>query len=147
MPTAETGLHVLLVEDNPAHARLVMLPLSRRGVKVDWAPDGEAAVNWLTAPGGAHGASLVLLDLRMPGLNGFEVLDRVRHQGNVQHIPVIILSTSAEISDIQEAYRLGANAYLVKPTDFDELDKAVESIVNFWLLHNRTTTKSNETRN
>ncbi len=134
------GRQLLLVEDNPIHARLVSTQLARHDVLVHWAPDGERAIQYLS-PGRSGDQpprpALVLLDLKMPGLSGFEVLDRLKSDPELRNIPAVILTTSGEYEDVRLAYHKGANGYLVKPTDWKDLEQVLASVVDFWLVHNQ----------
>jgi CheY-like chemotaxis protein len=105
--------------------------------------DGKAAIDYLrqlNANGGEYAASvpcLVLLDLKMPGQNGFDVLKWLRAESNIGTLPVLILTSSTQETDIHRAYTLGANAYLTKPGTPDDLLLLVRSIKDFWLNQNR----------
>jgi CheY-like chemotaxis protein len=137
--TPGAGRHLLLVEDNPIHARLLTTHLARHDVSVHWARNGEQAITYLSnkAPDQQpHRLALILLDLKMPGLSGFEVLDHLKSDPALRSIPAVVLTTSGEYEDVRLAYRKGANGYLVKPTDWKDLERVIASVVDFWLVHN-----------
>ncbi|MCB9693914.1 MAG: response regulator [Alphaproteobacteria bacterium] len=125
---------VLLVEDNIDHAELVMDSLRDRcDLPVHHSADGVDALQAIddAVP------SLVLLDLRLPRVDGLTFLERMRSTPGCEHVPVVVLTTSAAELDIENAYARGATAYLVKPTRYDELDAMVGSVADFWLRWNR----------
>ena len=131
-------MDILLVEDNPADARLVREALTEGGVSaaLHWVSSGEDALSFLRpvdnrpAPGRPD---LVLLDLNLPGLNGHEVLAEIKRDPALLRIPVVVLTSSANPSDVMAAYGAHANAYLIKPEDYDEFLSLVGSIRNHWL--------------
>jgi CheY-like chemotaxis protein len=138
---------VLLVEDNPDDVTLMLRALRRANVvdedEVAVARDGVEALEYLSRTGGhAHhdGGLLpvvVLLDLKLPKVNGLEVLRHVRADDKTKLIPVVIVTSSDEEQDVIEGYRLGANSYVRKPEDFDEFADAVRQIGLYWLFLNR----------
>jgi len=132
---------VLLVEDNPEDAFMVGRAFRTVAAKnaLVVLRDGEQAVRYLKGEG-EYGdrlkfpiPELILLDLNMPGMNGFEVLTWVRQQPAFTRLPVIILTTSTYSPDVRQAYRLGANSFLTKPTDFMKLVSEVKAMADFWL--------------
>lgn len=136
---------VLLVEDNDDHAELVARCFERRRaqLRLERLPDGEAALAWLEArkakaPTGPDGLpDLILLDLRLPKVDGMEVLDRIKADEALRAVPVVVLSSSDAEADVLRAYGRHANSYVVKPLDFEALKEALEGLGIFWLDINR----------
>lgn len=130
---------ILLVEDSRDDEELALLALRQAGFSatVQVARDGEEAVACLAAmpPGGFR---LVLLDLKIPKLDGFEVLRRIRSSNGTALLPVVVFSSSDTPSDIERAYRLGASAYVCKPVEFDQYSEVVRQIGAFWIGLNRS---------
>ena len=126
---------ILLVEDNPMDVDLTKRAFVKRKIahNVEVARDGEEALmvfqNW---PADKPAPILVLLDLKLPKVDGLEVLQQLRDNPRFCTIPVVILTTSAEDSDIHKAYQVGANSYIVKPVDFDHFMEVVEHIQVYW---------------
>lgn len=133
---------ILLVEDNPKDEALTLRALRKGNIanRVVVARDGAQAVDYLLAPGadGARNAlpQLILLDLKLPKLDGHEVLRRIRSDERTRLLPVVILTTSVEDRDRLEGYRLGANSYVRKPVDFSEFADAVVQMGLYWLVLN-----------
>jgi CheY-like chemotaxis protein len=125
-------LQVLHVEDNAAHADLVkrMLTKDRSDVTLIQFPDGEAALHYLRK--GAQ-PKLILLDLRLPKIDGLDVLRQIKDSEETWRLPVVILSTSSAGEDMRAAYRNGANGYLIKPLDFEQFREMIVSLCHFWL--------------
>jgi|SRR5579864_348106 CheY-like chemotaxis protein len=124
-------IEVLVVEDNPADALLVKESLSSKYVaRVTVAPDGEEALRLLSRP--EYRPDLILLDLRMPKLDGHQVLRRMR-RSVAPKVPIVILSASTHLDDIGSAYANGANAYVEKPRDLDELLRAIQGVGRLWI--------------
>ena len=136
---------ILLVEDTPADAELTMRALKRNNLVngVAWVKDGAEALDFLLARGKYAGRDpdalprVVLLDLRLPKLNGMEVLRRIKSDDRMKEIPVVVLTSSEEEVDIDECYRLGVNSYITKPVSFDDFIKVVGELGLYWLLLNR----------
>ena len=132
-------MEILLVEDNPADARLVREALAEGEVQADlrWLASGEDALHYLRHTGSYVGSQsapdLVLLDLNLPGLNGQEVLTAIKTDPALLRLPVLVLTSSANPSDVQAAYGGHANAYLVKPQDYDDFLALVGHIRSHWL--------------
>ena len=130
--------HILVAEDNPADSRLI-----KEGFRDFTAPheihsvrDGASAIEFLSHRGPYSGAprpNLVLLDLNMPGVNGHEVLEWMRSDPALDTVPVIVLSSSVNHTDVERAYRSRANSYLRKPPDLDEFFTALDGVKAFWL--------------
>ena len=135
---------VLLVEDNPDHAELTMKTLSRGKLlnKIYWVKDGEEALHFLFHEGiykngsDAPRPGLILLDIRLPKVDGIEILRRVKHDPNLSAIPVVMLTTSDRGEEVSESYRLGANSYITKPVRFAEFVEKIETVELYWLLTN-----------
>ncbi len=134
---------ILLAEDNPNDVELVLTAFqgSRLGNHVVVARDGEEALDYLHARGAFAAPSrpqpaVVLLDLKMPRVDGSEVLRQIRADPHLRTTPVVILTSSNEESDLARSYQLGANAYVVKPVDFDAFIKTVTELGFFWALLN-----------
>jgi len=133
---------ILLVEDNPKDEALTLRALKKGNVanQVVVARDGVEAINYLTmAQDGVNNAKmphLILLDLKLPKLDGHEVLKRIRSNPRTQVLPVVILTTSVEDEDRLKSYQLGANSYVRKPVDFTEFLQAVSQLGLYWLVIN-----------
>lgn len=128
-----------MVEDNSDHAELIRRTLQNHELncRIDHVTDGDAALDYLL--GTAQGASLpdlILLDIRLPRRSGIEVLRTIRERPALTHIPVVILTTSASLDDIREAYQLHVNSYLVKPFDFQEFRALLDDMGLYWLFWN-----------
>ena len=130
---------ILLVEDNPMDVDLTKRAFTRKKVvnPIEVARDGEEALNLLEQWGVEDPQPIViLLDLKLPKVDGLEVLHYLKTSAQFQAIPVVILTTSAEDSDIQIAYQEGANSYIVKPVDFDKFIEVVDYIHTYWCAIN-----------
>ncbi|WP_262297688.1 response regulator [Microvirga sesbaniae] len=141
------GTTILVVEDNPDDRDLLARAFRKAGIAMPlrFAVNGEEAVASLEgAHGGALGASpaVILLDLKLPGRSGFEVLEWIKAHPVLRRVPVIILTSSRESIDLKRAYDLGANSYLVKPARSDDLLRMVEQIHAYWLGLNQAATLS-----
>ncbi|HEY6255060.1 MAG TPA: response regulator [Xanthobacteraceae bacterium] len=133
---------ILLVEDNPKDEALTLRALKKSNIanKVVVARDGVEALDYLFKPA-ADGSrnplpQLILLDLKLPKLDGHEVLKRIRENERTQLLPIVILTTSVEDKDRLQGYRLGANSYVRKPVDFAEFAEAVVQLGLYWLVLN-----------
>jgi two-component system, response regulator len=139
-------VEILLVEDNPNDLRLTQRALAkvRLGGRIEVVRDGEEALNYLFGEGLFVGRNvadtpkLVLLDLKLPKIDGIDVLRRIRADPRTRCIPVVVLSSSKEQRDVVEAYRLGVNSYIVKPVDYESFSSAVQELGMYWLLLNRS---------
>ena len=135
---------ILLVEDNPDDIELTLHALKDNRISNDVvvARDGSEAVEMLFGEGTSRAEgeplqpSLVLLDLKLPGLNGFDVLKRIREEQSTRYIPVVILTSSKEHLDLMNGYKLGANSYVRKPVDFGEFQAVVQQLGAYWLTLN-----------
>jgi CheY-like chemotaxis protein len=137
-------LQVLLVEDNPADAEMTMDALRESGLvnKIHWVRDGAEALDFMFGGGAGLAAEfsrlrLVLLDLRLPRVDGIEVLRAIRADDRTRLLPVVVLTSSHEESDVVRAYNLGANSYLVKPVGSEEFLKSVGKLGLYWMLLNK----------
>ena len=130
-------VEILLVEDDPADAEMTMRALRRHHLanKIHWLQDGEQALDYMLGQGQLP--KLVLLDLKMPKVDGMEVLRRLKGERATQAVPVVIMTSSNEERDVVESYNLGANSYIVKPVQFDAFLDTVAKIGLYWLLTNR----------
>lgn len=135
--------HILLVEDNPDEAALTKMALSRYadGAPVEHVSNGQQALDYLFRRGTfsertGGDPAMVLLDLKMPILDGFGVLAQVKGSAALRHTPIVVLTSSTEPSDLMRAYAAGTNAYMAKPTDFGEFLGAMKHLCAFWLQVN-----------
>ncbi len=140
----------LLVEDNPDHVLLLQRAFSKAKVlnAMQVVRGGEQAIEYLSGTGRyANRAeyplpSVVLLDLKMPGVDGFEVLRWIRAQPGISTLRVVVLTTSDETRDIDLAYKLGANSFLVKPSDFDRFVEISQALSGYWVWLDKEPTTS-----
>lgn len=140
------NVEILLVEDNRHDAELTMRALkkSRFHNKLHWVQDGVEALDFLRCTGiyasrEDHRPRLVLLDLKMPRLNGLDVLRELKSDERTRAIPIVVMTSSNQSRDVTESYRLGVNGYVTKPIEFDDLMAAVAKIGTYWLLVNQVT--------
>lgn len=134
---------VLLVEDNPRDAELTLRALRSRHLanEIVHITDGQDALDWLFAAGKYAGREtrrlqVVLLDLKLPRVDGLEVLRAIRATEQTRMVPVVVLTSSREERDVVESYRLGVNSYIVKPVDFENFSATVAELGHYWLLVN-----------
>lgn len=137
-PQHTKPIEILLVEDNPGDVRLTRESLSEAKVRNNMvvASDGVAAMACLRREGEYANAirpDLILLDLNLPRMNGFEVLDAIKEDPELKRIPVVVLTTSQAEQDIIQSYNLYANAYVTKPVDLEQFIKVIKTIEGFWL--------------
>jgi two-component system, response regulator len=132
-------VEVLLIEDNPEDAELTIRVLKKHNLANNLVhlQDGEAALDFLFAEGNNTTPRLILLDLKMPKVDGIEVLRKIKNDEQKRVIPVVVLTSSKEERDIVESYKLGVNAYVVKPVEFEKFVEAVAKLGLFWLLLNQ----------
>jgi CheY-like chemotaxis protein len=134
---------ILLVEDNPKDLELTMAALGRCQLANDIivARDGAEALDYLYVRGGHHNRppgdpAVVLLDLKLPKVDGLEVLETLKKDPRQRQIPVVMLTSSREERDLVKSYELGVNAFVVKPVDFQEFFKAIQDLGMFWAILN-----------
>jgi len=147
----ENEVEILLVDDNPNDVKLALHAFKKHKFanRVYVARDGAEAVEFLFCTGPYadrridNGPKLILLDLKLPLVDGVEVLRRIKADPRTRTIPVVILTTSREEPDIVESYRLGVNSYIVKPVDFDQFTQAVSTLGYYWLLLNQSPVPGN----
>ncbi len=139
------AMEILLVEDNPHDAELTMRALKKRHLanRLKWVKDGAEALDYVFGVISAEGPALtntpkvILLDLKLPKVDGLDVLRRLKADERTRVIPVVVMTSSREEQDIVESYRLGVNSYIVKPVDFDSFSEAVVQLGLYWLLLNQ----------
>lgn len=134
---------ILLVEDNPDDEELTMLAFRQNNISNDIAiaRDGAEALDMLYGPDGEGGTiapTLILLDLKLPKVDGLEVLRRIRSDARTKFLPVVVLTSSREEQDLVSSYSLGANSYVRKPVTFAEFVESVRQLGLYWLLLNET---------
>ena len=145
MNEANQPVEVLLVEDNATDAELCIRALRKHHLtnSLYWVGDGADALDFLFARGNFSNRAdidspkVVLLDLRLPKVDGLEVLRQIRADDRLKTLPVVILSSSKEDRDVAEGYRLGANSYVPKPVEFEQFAGAVAQLGLYWLLVNK----------
>ncbi len=135
---------ILLVEDSPLDVELTLAALADNHLdsEVAIAHDGEEALDYLYRRGtyqhrGSGNPAVVMLDLKLPKVNGLEVLAQLKADAELKKIPVVMLTSSREEQDLVESYHLGVNAYVVKPVDFQEFTRAIREIGLFWAVLNQ----------
>jgi CheY-like chemotaxis protein len=144
MTERENQKVILLVEDNPDDEALAIRALKRHhiGNKIVVAHDGVEALDYLFCTGMyadrdiGNKPSVVLLDLKLPRIDGLEVLRRVREDPRTKFLPVVVLTTSSEEGDLLNSYSLGCNSYICKPVDFVQFSEAIRQLGMYWLLMN-----------
>jgi CheY-like chemotaxis protein len=133
---------ILLVEDNPNDEKLALRAFKKANIanEVVVRHDGAEAIQYLFAPDNGHQElpQVILLDLKLPKVDGLEVLKRIRAEERTRCLPVVVLTSSDEQRDLVESYRLGANSYIRKPVDFAQFVDAVGQLGLYWLVLNRT---------
>lgn len=136
---------ILLVEDNPVDVDLTLRAFAKRKLTnpVQVARDGAAALSWIPRwESGEPRPALILLDLKLPKVDGLTVLQQFKAHLTLRAIPVVILTTSSEDADMQKAYHLGANSYIVKPVDFDQFIEVAAQVDLYWRLLNKLPSSS-----
>jgi len=145
MTNQTDDVHILLVEDNPTDAELAILALKERNLanKLVWVKDGAEALDFIFATGAYASRnvdnypSVILLDLRLPKVDGLEVLRRIKADEHTRRIPVVVVTSSKEDRDVVASYDLGVNSFISKPVEFDEFAKVVSDLGYYWLFINR----------
>jgi len=136
--TSPQEIDILLVEDNPNDAELTQRALKKSdlGARLSIARDGAEALEYLLS--NRPRPKVVFLDLKLPKIDGIEVLRRVRAEERTRSLPIVVLTSSQEERDINECYKLGVNSYVVKPVEFDKFYKAVGDLGIYWLVLNKS---------
>ena len=133
------NLSILLVEDNPRDAELTLRAFRKHNLanSVSVAHDGVEALDILFDPDGTERPRVILLDLKLPKLDGLEVLRRLKSDDRTRSIPIVVVTSSNQDPDIKTAYELGANSYVVKPVDFESFMKTMSELGFYWLMVNQ----------
>lgn len=137
---------ILLVEDNASDEKLTLLALKKSALphEVVVRRDGAAALAFLHDEDDAPMPVMVLLDLKLPFVDGLEVLQRIRKHPRTSHVPVVVLTASRQQEDIAKSYALGVNAYVRKPVEFSEFIAAAKTLGQFWLVLNETPAEASQ---
>jgi CheY-like chemotaxis protein len=137
-------VHILIAEDTPTDAEMTIRALKKVGLvnNITWVKDGQEALDYIFCEGNYAGRTasdptLILLDLKMPKVNGIEVLNKIKTSDATKIIPVIMLTSSAEEPDIMRCYELGVNSYIVKPVESDKFFEEVSKAGFYWAILNR----------
>lgn len=138
-------IEILLVEDSSDDAAMTLRTLKKRGIanRVVWVRDGVEALEFLFCEGTHAGRTdgspkLVLLDLKMPRMDGLQVLERMKLDARTCAIPVVMMTSSRQEGDMLASYRLGVNSFVVKPVDFDAFSETVSQVGMYWMITNQT---------
>jgi two-component system response regulator len=140
-----TEIEILLVEDNMSDAEMTIRALTKNHLmnKLMHLKDGAEALDFIFGQGNFAGRNVentprvILLDLKMPKVNGLQVLERIKADERTKKVPVVVLTSSNEDPDIQECYRLGVNSYVVKPVQFEKFVRAVSELGLYWVILNQ----------
>ena len=143
--TENNAVEILIVEDTPQDLELTMRALQKANVtnRIQVAHDGAEAIEFIFGEGVHAGRKIenapkvILLDLKLPKIDGIEVLRRIKGDPRTKTIPVVVLTSSREQKDVVESYRLGVNSYIVKPVNFERFVSAVQELGMYWLLLNQ----------
>ena len=138
-------VEILIVEDTPQDLDLALRALRKAKVtnRIHIARDGEEAIQFIFCEGPyserklENGPNVILLDLKLPKIDGLEVLKRIKSDPRTRAIPVVVLTSSKEQKDVVESYNLGVNSYIVKPVNFEQFSEAVQKLGMYWLLLNQ----------
>ena len=140
----EPEVEILLVEDNLNDAEMTIRALKKSVTqKIFHLKDGAAALDYFSGKGQFEGRNLnnkpkvILLDLKMPKVDGIEVLEKIKSNESTKKIPVVVLTSSNQDPDIEKCYLLGANSYIVKPVDFESFHKVVSELGLYWVVNNQ----------
>ncbi len=141
----ENSVEILLVEDNPNDVELTMRAFKKNNLtnRIHVVRDGAEALEYIFCNGAyatrkvEHAPKVILLDLKLPKVDGLEVLRQVKADPRTRTIPVVVLTSSREERDIVESYQLGVNSYIVKPVDFEQFIEAVRQLGLYWMLLNQ----------
>lgn len=150
----DQAVELLLVEDNPSDVELTLHVLKKHKVcnRIKVLRDGAEALDFVFGAASqvsrenGNTPKLILLDLKLPKVNGLEVLGRIKADPNTRRIPVVVLTSSREDRDLSTCYDLGVNSYLVKPVDFEQFTEAIRQLGLYWLLLNRLPPQSELTQ-
>ena len=145
MAAADSGVDILMVEDNPDDEQLTLRAFAKNHLtnKIHVVRDGQEALDYVFCTGKyadrniANHPHVILLDIKLPLIDGIEVLRRIKADERTKTIPVVMLTSSHEERDLVETYRLGVNSYIVKPVDFEQFTDSARSLGMYWLLLNR----------
>lgn len=138
-----TDVNLLLIEDNQNDIELTRRALSKQNLadKMHVVTDGQEALDFLFGNKGSETVGnmpkVIILDLKLPKVNGLEVLDKLKSDGRTKSIPVVVVTSSQEPTDLSKCYMLGANSYIVKPVEYENFIKALSEAGVYWLLINR----------
>ena len=139
------NVDILLVEDNPNDAELAMRALRKGKLAnhITWVKDGAEALEFIFRTGAYakrpdQNPKLILLDIKLPKVDGLEVLKRLKEDENTRVIPVVVVTSSAEGRDLVKSYKLGANSYIVKPVEFEQFSETMTKAGYYWMLMNKT---------
>lgn len=138
-------VEILLIEDNPNDAELTIRALRKKNITnhILHLRDGEVALDYFFGTGSYNGRDInqkpkvVLLDLKMPKIDGIQVLEKLKSDERTSNIPIVVLTSSKEDPDIKRCYALGVNSYIVKPVDFDSFTRVVTELGMYWALLNQ----------
>lgn len=138
-------VEILLIEDNMSDAELAIRALTKNNIANDLVhlKDGVEAIDYIFGEGEYSGRNIneqpkvILLDLKMPKIDGIQVLEKIKSDDRTKEIPVVVLTSSKEDPDVKRCYQLGVNSYIVKPVEFDDFLKAVSELGLYWLLLNQ----------